>query len=61
MANLDDLERQVEMTEQVEANAIATIRDLRAANTDPVRLQALIDRLNASATALQTEIDNPGV
>lgn len=52
MADLDDLELQVERTEAVEAEAASII-----ANTPPpldeVRLQELIDRLDASAQALE--------
>jgi len=56
MADLGPLETQVTATEGVEASAVVLINGLaayiEAHKTDPVALQAYVDRLRATAVSL---------
>lgn len=57
---LDELQTQVAANTSVESSAITLIQgiaaQLAAAGTDPVKIQALSDKLKASATSLATAI-----
>lgn len=60
MVNIDDLTAQVTQNESVEESAVILIQGLAsklaAAGTDPVKLQALRDGLNKSASDLAAAI-----
>jgi hypothetical protein len=60
LKEMDDLETQVTGIEAVDQSAVTLIQGIAAqladAKTDPVKIQALSDRLNASATALAAAI-----
>jgi hypothetical protein len=60
LKEMDDLETQVTGIESVDQSAVTLIQGIAAqladAKTDPAKIQALADRLNASATALAAAI-----
>jgi hypothetical protein len=60
LKEMDELETQVTGIESVDQSAVTLIQGIAAqladAKTDPVKIQALSDRLNASATALAAAI-----
>lgn len=60
MALLDDLEAKVDAVTSVEQSAITLLQELsdalKAAGTDPVRLQAIVDKLDADQTALAAAV-----
>jgi hypothetical protein len=63
MASLTELEAQVDANTTVEGSAVVLIQgiaqqlaDLIAAGADPTKLQAMVDKLNASATALSAAV-----
>ncbi len=60
MALLDDLEAKVDAVKGVEDSAILLLQQLsqalKDAGTDPARLQAVIDKLDADQTALAAAV-----
>ncbi len=59
-ADLDALSAQVQANTDVEQSAVLLIKgiadQLAAAKSDPAKVQALIDKLNASASALAAAV-----